>query len=137
MTKFVTKLSNEKLRNWKLPIKLSLLIVKPMYFSNLFGLTFILRLNLPRSCIIRWESYFFRLWNTTEIFTISIGRVSIFFSNMTMILYFNIIINIIIITDPTFSRVLKILIVFLSHHKFFVKMFFYLLTATFITRSYC
>ena len=33
-------------------------------------------------------------------------------------------INIIIITDPTFSRVLKILIVFFSHDNFFVKMFF-------------
>ena len=39
---------------------------------------------------------------------ISIGRTSIFSSDMTSISYFNIIINTIIITDSTFSRVLKI-----------------------------
>ena len=43
---------------------------------------------------------------------------------MTMISYFNIIINVIITLNPPFSRVLKIFIMIFSHHKFFVKMFF-------------
>ena len=105
-----------------------LLILKLIYFYIPFGMKFILRLNFPSSWIIRRESYFFRLWNTTGIFwfdltfdiTISMYRASIFSSDMTMISYFNIIINIIIITDPTFS-----------HHKFFVKMFFDHITTTF------
>ena len=46
-----------------------------------------------------------------------------------MISYFNITINISIITDPSFNRFLKISIIFLSHHKFFVKMFFIHFTA--------
>ena len=57
--------------------------------------------------------------------TISECRASIFSSDMTMIFYFNIIINIIIIADPTFNRVLKIFIVLCSHRKFFVKMLFH------------
>ena len=44
--------------------------------------------------------------------------------------YFNIIINIIIATDPTFSKV-KIFNVLFSHHKFFVKMFFHYITTIF------
>ena len=52
---FLTKLSNEELRNWKLLKKLNLLIVKLIYFYNLFCITFILRLNLPNSSIIRLE----------------------------------------------------------------------------------
>ena len=52
---------------------------------------------------------------------ITLSRASIFSSDMTMISYFNIIINIIIITNPKFSRVQKIFIIFFSHHKFFVK----------------
>ena len=44
---------------------------------------------------------------------------------MTMIFYFNIAIDVIIITDPTFSRTLKILINLFSHHNFFVKIFFF------------
>ena len=68
MLKFLTKLSNEELRNWKLSIKCnSLLIVKLIYFSNPFGKRFILRLNLPSSCRIRWESQFFKLWNAIGI----------------------------------------------------------------------
>ena len=51
-------------------------------------------------------------------------RVSIFSSDMTMISYFNIIIIIIIATNATFIRILKILIVFFSDCKFFVKFFF-------------
>ena len=38
-----------------------LMITKLIYFSNPFGKTLILRLNLPSSCIIRSESQFFRL----------------------------------------------------------------------------
>ena len=43
-----------------------------------------------------------------------------------MISYFDTIINIIVITDSTFSRVLKMFIIFFSHHKFFVKMLFHM-----------
>ena len=50
---------------------------------------------------------------------------------MTKISYSNIIINIIIVTDRTFSRVLEISIVLFSHHKFFVKMLFHHVTAIF------
>ena len=35
-----------------------LLIVKLIYFSDPFAITFILKLNLPSSCIIRWEFQF-------------------------------------------------------------------------------
>ena len=60
-------------------------------------------------------------------------RASIFSIDMTMISYFNTIINVIIVTDPTFSRVIKIIIAVFSYHKFkcFVKMFFYNVTAIF------
>ena len=68
LPKFLTKLSNEKLRNWKLSIKLSLfLTLKLIYFSNPFSMIIILRLNFLNSCIIRCESYIFRLSNTTGI----------------------------------------------------------------------
>ena len=40
-----------------------------------------------------------------------------------MMSYFNITINMTIITDPAFSRVLKIFNIFFNHHTFFVKMF--------------
>ena len=40
-------------------------MLKLICFSDPFGMPFILRLNLPSSCIIRCESKFFRLWNTT------------------------------------------------------------------------
>ena len=52
-------------------------------------------------------------------------RASIFSSDNAMISYFNTSINIIIITDPTFSRILTTFIVFFSHRKFFAKMFFH------------
>ena len=48
----------------------------------------------------------------------------IFFCDMTMLLYFNMIINIIVAIEPTFIRVLKILIVLFSYHKCFVKTLF-------------
>ena len=68
LPKFLTKLSNEILRNWKLSIKLSLfLTLKLIYFSNPFSMIIILRLNFLNSCIIRCESYIFRLSNTTGI----------------------------------------------------------------------
>ena len=57
LPKFLTKLSGEVHKNLKLSIKLNLLqMVKLVHFSNPFGMTFILRLNLPSSYIIRWES---------------------------------------------------------------------------------
>ena len=57
LLKFLIKISNEELRNQKLLIKLNLLLMlKLIYFSNPFRMTFILRLNLPSSWIIRWES---------------------------------------------------------------------------------
>ena len=66
--KFLTKQSTEELRHWMLSIKLKLLlIVRIIYFSDQSGITFILRLNLPSSCIMRWESYLFRFWITTEV----------------------------------------------------------------------
>ena len=48
---------------------------------------------------------------------------SIFSSDMTMISFFNIVINQIIFLYPTFSRVFKVFIIFFSRHKFFVKFF--------------
>ena len=103
---FLTKLSNKESRNCKLSIKFNLLlVVKLMHFSNPFGIIFVLTLNLPSSCLRRWE---WKLWNTTRILwfnaTISKHRVSKFFSDMTMISYFNIIFITIIVTDPIFSR---------------------------------
>ena len=64
-------------------------------------------------------------------------RTFILSSDMTVISYFNITINIIIITDPTFIRVLKILMIFFSHHKFFAKRFFHPITTifTFLDRT--
>ena len=56
-------------------------------------------------------------------------RTSIFSSDIKMISYFNIIIN--IIMDPALSRVPIIFIVFFSHHKFFVKIFFHHFTTIF------
>ena len=45
LIKFLTKLSDQELRNWKLAIKLNLLLmVKHINFSNPFSITFILRL---------------------------------------------------------------------------------------------
>ena len=58
-------------------------------------------------------------------------RATIFSSDMPMISNFNVIISIIIVTDLTFSRVLKICIVFFSHQKLFVKMFLHHVTAIF------
>ena len=56
--------------------------------------------------------------------TIFMCKISVFSSNVTMIFYFKITIIISFITDPTFSRVLKIFITFLRHYKFFVKIFY-------------
>ena len=61
--------------------------------------------------------------------TISMYRTSIFSNDMTIISYFNIILNIIIITNPTFSRALKIFIAFFSHRK--LKYVLYHVTAIF------
>ena len=53
-----------------------------------------------------------------------------------MISSINIIVNIIIVTDPTFSWVLKIPSIFFSYHKLFVKMFFHHITAIFTFFDY-
>ena len=42
-------------------------MVKLTHFSNPFGITLILRLNMLSSCTIRWESQFLNLWNKTWI----------------------------------------------------------------------
>ena len=47
-------------------------MLKFIYFFNPFSVTFILKLDtfklkLPSSYIIRWESQFFKLWNTIGI----------------------------------------------------------------------
>ena len=34
------------------------MMLKLVHFSNPFGMTFILKLDLPNSCIVRWESTF-------------------------------------------------------------------------------
>ena len=61
--------------------------------------------------------------------TVFMCGTSIFYSDMTIISYFNFVFNI-VITNPTFSRVLKILIIFFSHYKFFVKIFFHNISTT-------
>ena len=63
-------------------------------------------------------------------------RASIFSNDMTLISYFNIIIKIIIVTDPTVSKALKIFIVLFSHPNFFVKLFFHHSTAIFTFFNY-
>ena len=79
-----------------------------------------------------------RLWNTTWILGFNLRLVLNLYVQSSYIFhwynndpYFNIILNIIIATDPTFRKVLKIFIIFFSHHKFFVKIFFYHVTAIF------
>ena len=42
-------------------------MLKCMYSSILLTLHLFFKLSLPSSCIIRWGSQFFRLWNTTGI----------------------------------------------------------------------
>ena len=56
--RFISSIDNEgKINDGKLSIKITLLLIlKPMYFSNRFDMIFILKLNLPSSCIIRFES---------------------------------------------------------------------------------
>ena len=82
---------------------------------------------------------FFRLWNLTGILwfnlthdtTTPMWKASRFSCDMTMISYFNISINISIITNPTFPKVLKIYKIFCSHYKFLVKIFFHHITTAF------
>ena len=47
--------------------------MKLIYFSNPFDITLILGMNLPRFCIIKLESYFFRLLNMTIILLFNLG----------------------------------------------------------------
>ena len=55
-------MKNLEIRGYQIKVNL-LLVLKLIYFSNPFGMAFILRLNLPSSCIIR----FFRFWDATWI----------------------------------------------------------------------
>ena len=55
-------MKNLEIRGYQIKVNL-LLVLKLIYFSNPFGMAFILRLNLSSSCIIR----FFRFWNATWI----------------------------------------------------------------------
>ena len=109
-------------------------IVKLKYFSNSLGMTFMLRLNLPSSCIIRRETYFYRLWNTKgslwfnlRLILQSLWAEPLYFPliwklSLTLSLSLPyIIINITIITNPTVSRILKAFIVMFDHRKFFLK----------------
>ena len=57
LLKFLTELSNEEHKNLKISIKLNLLLLNLIYFSNPFDKTFILQLNFSSSYVIRWESY--------------------------------------------------------------------------------
>ena len=72
--------------------------------------------------VVKYEMSFVILFKTD--ITISMHRASLFPSDLTMISYFNISRNVIIVTNPTFSRALKVFIVFFSHHKFLIKIFF-------------
>ena len=112
-------------------------------FSNSFSLTFVLRLNMPTSCITNGNHNFlscvkndrnFMIYFKIDI-TISMCRTCIFSGDMTKMSSFNIIIDIVIITNPTFSRVLKVFISFFSHHKFFVKMFFFITNSQYLLSS--
>ena len=103
-------------------------MVKLIHFSNNFGMTFIVRLTLPRSGIIGLISFFLGFEMRHELAIqfnndtkISMCRASMFSSEGTMVFFFNIIMKIIISANPTSSSVFKI---FISHHKFFVKCFF-------------
>ena len=66
----------------------------------------------------------------------SMCRTYTFSSDMTIISYFSITINVIIITNSTFSRVRKIFVIFFSHHKFFVIIFIHHITTVFIFINY-
>ena len=94
--KFLTEMANKELKNWKLSINTILLLkLKRIYFCNPFGMTFILKSNIPGSCITRCVSHFFRFWNKIWFYglvgldiTIYTRRTSIVFSDMTAISYF-------------------------------------------------
>ena len=66
------------------------------------------------------------LWFNLRLILISLNSSAafIFSSDITKIFYFNITINIIIVTDLIFGRIFEIFIVFFSYYKFFVKVFF-------------
>ena len=122
-----------------------------MHFSNPFGMTFTLNLNLPSfayldrnhiflSCeiqqefcdlikpwyynfyeqdlyIVQWYGHYNNYNKLNKITINSItAREQISCCNITL--------NINIITNPTFSRVLKIFIIFFSHYKFLVNFLF-------------
>ena len=66
------------------------------------------------------------LWFNLRLILISLNSSAafIFSSDITKIFYFNITINIIIVTDLIFGRIFEIFIAFFSYYKFFVKVFF-------------
>ena len=66
------------------------------------------------------------LWFNLRLILISLNSSAVFLfsSDITKTSYFNITINIIIVTDLIFGRIFEIFIVFFSYYKFFVKVFF-------------
>ena len=60
--------------------------------------------------------------------TISTCRASIFSCDMTMISYFNIIINKNIIPNPAFNKLLKIFVIFFIHYKFWEMLYNHIIT---------
>ena len=129
----------KNLEFWKLSMKRSLLLIlKLIYFSNPCVMTFTLRLSLHSYCIIRCESWFFRLSNIAGILWFNLTLIwdyRLYVQNIYIFQWYDsdllLNINIIFITDPAFSWNLKIFIIFFSHHKFFVKMFFHRITTIF------
>ena len=47
-------------------------VAKAMYFSNPFGIAFAFTSNLHTSCIIKWLSKAFKLWNITGTLLVSL-----------------------------------------------------------------
>ena len=107
---------------WAAPRKLILNRVKADTISNPFSITFILKLT----AISIW-------FNLDTIITV--WRTSIFPSDMIMISYFDVTLNINFLANPALIRVFKIFIVLFSYHKFFVKMFFHHFTTALAFRN--
>ena len=113
---------------------LFLWVVKAMYFSNPFGITLIFTSNLPISCIIKWLTYSFKLWDITGTFLVNLkeqnsnkraptpkSRTSIFSCYMIMISYFIISCNKWFIAYPAFITWLKSSFIFFRHDEIFIK----------------
>ena len=110
-------MKNLKIESYEKKLNLFLML-KLIYFSNPFGKMFILKSNLPSSCIIKCESQFGIQWEFYDLIQFrycnSNCRASKLSSDMTMLSYFNIILNVNMITNSTFSTVFKIFIIFFS-----------------------